>query len=72
MENFVDVAVVNKKTKEKFKVDKFEAKNYENNPEYEVKGEFNPMFTTNVGPVVTDSIKAYLRPETAQLIFGIS
>ena len=28
------------------------------------------MFTTNVGPVVTDSIKAYLRPETAQLIFA--
>ena len=27
------------------------------------------MFTTNVGPVVSDSITAYLRPETAQGIF---
>jgi glycyl-tRNA synthetase len=70
VDNFVDVAVINKKTKEKFKVDKFEAKEYEDNPQYEVQGEFNPMFTTNVGPVVSDSIKSYLRPETAQLIFS--
>lgn len=70
VDNFVDVAVVNKKTKEKFKVDKFEAEKYEKDSNYEVKGEFNPMFTTNVGPVVSDSIKSYLRPETAQLIFA--
>ncbi|MGA2130614.1 MAG: glycine--tRNA ligase [Candidatus Pacearchaeota archaeon] len=69
-ESFIDVAVVNKKTKEKFKVDKFEAEKYKNNPQFEVKGEFNPMFTTTVGPIVSDSIKAYLRPETAQLIFA--
>src|SRR3989344_7005406 len=31
--------------------------------------EFNLMFTTNVGPRVTDTSKTYLRPETAQLIF---
>ncbi len=68
-ENFIDVAVVNKKTKEKFKVDKFEAEKYKNNPNFEVKGEFNPMFVTNVGPITSDSIKSYLRPETAQLIF---
>lgn len=69
LDSFVDVEVMNKKTKEKFKVDKFEAEKYSKNPGYEVKGEFNPMFTTNVGPVVSDSVKAYLRPETAQLIF---
>jgi glycyl-tRNA synthetase len=70
VDSFVDVAVINKKTKEKFKVDKFEAKKYESNPEFEMKGEFNPMFTTNVGPVESDSVRAYLRPETAQLIFA--
>ena len=68
--NFVDFAVVNKKTKEKFKVDKHELKDYENNPDFEIKGEFNPMFTTQVGPIKDDSLKAYLRPETAQLIFA--
>ncbi|MDP3992047.1 MAG: glycine--tRNA ligase [Nanoarchaeota archaeon] len=70
LDSFVDVAVVNKKTKEKFKVDKFEAEKYRNDPKFEVKGEFNPMFTTQVGPVVSESVKSYLRPETAQLIFS--
>jgi len=68
--SFIEVAVVNKKTKEKFKVDKFEAEKYKNNPQFEVEGEVNPMFTTNIGPASSDSIKAYLRPETAQLIFS--
>ncbi|MBI2130619.1 glycine--tRNA ligase [Candidatus Woesearchaeota archaeon] len=31
---------------------------------------FNLMFSTNIGPVATDSSTAYLRPETAQLIFA--
>ncbi len=31
--------------------------------------EFNLMFETNIGPVVDDSSKAYLRPETAQQIY---
>ncbi len=31
--------------------------------------DYNLMFSTNVGPEVTDSSTAYLRPETAQLIF---
>ena len=31
---------------------------------------FNLMFTTNVGPVQTSSSAAYLRPETAQVIFA--
>lgn len=68
--SFVDVAVYDKKKKEKFKVDKFEAEKYKNDPNFEVLGEFNPMFTTQVGPVVKDSMKSYLRPETAQLIFA--
>src|SRR5690606_10613487 len=43
---------------------------YKDNPNFEIKGEFNPMFVTNVGPVKEDSTLAYLRPETAQLIFA--
>ena len=31
--------------------------------------QFNLMFQTNVGPVDTNTSKAYLRPETAQLMF---
>ncbi len=31
--------------------------------------EFNLMFETNVGPIIDDTSKAYLRPETAQQIF---
>lgn len=68
IDNFIDVFVVDKKTGEKFKVDKNEIKNYEKK-DYEIKGEFNPMFTTMVGPSASESAKAYLRPETAQLIF---
>ena len=30
---------------------------------------FNLMFTTSIGPIEAESAKAYLRPETAQLIF---
>ncbi len=73
--SFVDVAVVCKKCGNKTKVDKFEAGRIEKvkcekcGGEFETKGEFNPMFTTQVGPIKEDSIKAYLRPETAQLIF---
>ncbi len=67
--NFVDYFVVNKKTKEKMKMDKHEVEKIKDDPRYEVKGEFNPMFTTNVGPSAQESVKAFLRPETAQLIF---
>jgi glycyl-tRNA synthetase len=69
VDSFVDVEVINKKTKERFKIDKFEIGEYENNPDFDVRGEFNPMFTTNVGPVISNSTPSYLRPETAQLIF---
>jgi len=67
IESFVDVAVVNKKTKEKKKVDKHEVENL--SEDWIVKGEFNPMFTTQAGPVKEESTLTYLRPETAQLIF---
>lgn len=68
--SFIDTLVVDKKTKEKFKVDRFEAEKYREDQRFEVKGEFSPMFTINVGPIISDSIKSYLRPETAQLIFS--
>ena len=73
--SFVDVAVVckNKKCGFKTKIDKHElgkVKCDKCGGEYENKGEFNPMFVTQVGPIKEDSVKAYLRPETAQLIFA--
>ena len=70
--SFVDIAVVCKKCGNKTKIDKFELGkvNCEKcGGEFETKGEFNPMFTTQVGPIKQDSLKSYLRPETAQLIF---
>jgi glycyl-tRNA synthetase len=72
VDSFVDIAVVCKKCKNKTKVDKHELgkiKCEKCGGEFESKGEFNPMFTTQVGPVREDSTTAYLRPETAQLIF---
>jgi len=73
VQNFVDVAVVCKKCGNKSKVDKHEletAKCEKCGGEFESRGEFNPMFTTTVGAVKEDSTTAYLRPETAQLIFS--
>ncbi|GIU68383.1 MAG: glycine--tRNA ligase [Candidatus Pacearchaeota archaeon] len=70
--SFVDIAVSCKKCGYKTKIDKSEIKNAKCEKcgnEYEIKAEFNPMFTTEVGPIKENSIKAYLRPETAQLIF---
>ncbi len=72
VENFLDVAVACKKCGNKTKLDKHEVGkvNCEKcGGEFENKGEFNPMFQTQVGPVNEDSLKSYLRPETAQLIF---
>lgn len=73
VDSFVDVAVVCKKCKNKSKVDKYELETTRCEKcggEWENMGEFNPMFTTQVGPIKEDSILAYLRPETAQLIFA--
>jgi len=70
--NFLDIAVVCKKCGNKTKLDRYElgkVKCEKCGGEFESKGEFNPMFTTQVGPVKEGSIKSYLRPETAQLIF---
>jgi len=67
--NFVEFAVLNKKTKEKMKMDAHEVKKIADNKDFEVLGEFNPMFATQVGPIKSDSTIAFLRPETAQLIF---
>lgn len=70
VDKFVDFIVVNKKTKEKFKVDECELPKYEKSKDHIIGGSFNPMFTTNVGPEVEKGSKAYLRPETAQTIFA--
>ena len=72
VENFTDIAVTCKKCKNKFKVDEAElstAKCDKCGGELESKGKFVPMFKTRVGPIEEDSSLAYLRPETAQLIF---
>ena len=39
------------------------------NTSFDDPREFNMMFKTNIGPVVSDSSEIYLRPETAQGIF---
>ena len=73
VKSFVDVAVVCKKCGNKTKIDKHEVgkkKCEKCNGEFVSKGEFNPMFTTQVGPIKEDSVQAYLRPVTAQLIFA--
>ncbi len=72
VESFTDLAVVCKKCENKTKIDKHElgkAKCEKCGGEFESKGVFNPMFTTSIGPIKEDSMRAYLRPETAQLIF---
>lgn len=69
VDNFIDFIVVNKKTKEKKKIDGHEVPEYETSKEWEVKGEFNPMFTTEIGAVRDEAVRSYLRPETAQIIF---
>ncbi len=72
VKSFIDVAVVCKKCGFKSKVEKHEVGKVECEKcggELESKGEFNPMFTTQVGPVKENSIVSYLRPETAQLMF---
>ena len=73
IKSFVEIAVKCKKCGYKTKIDKHELgkiKCEKCRGEYENKGIFNPMFTTQVGPIKEDSIMSYLRPETAQLIFA--
>ncbi len=71
--NFIEIAVICKKCGFKTKIDKYElgkAKCEKCGGELLSKGEFLNMFITNVGPIKEESLKAYLRPETAQLIFA--
>jgi glycyl-tRNA synthetase len=67
--NFTDVYVKCKKCKKPNKIDKNEVGKVKCDcgGEYEVLGDLNLMFKTNVGPV--EGNLAYLRPETAQLMF---
>jgi glycyl-tRNA synthetase len=68
--NFNDVYVKCKKCKKPNKIDKNEigkVKCPDCGGEFEVLGDLNLMFKTNVGPV--EGNVAYLRPETAQLMF---
>ncbi len=71
--HFVEVAVVCKKCGHKTKLDKTEltkVKCEKCGGAYDSFGEFNPMFTTQVGPLKKDALSVYLRPETAQSIFA--
>ena len=70
VKNFTDVYVKCKKCKKPNKIDKSEIgkTKCECGGEYEVIGDLNLMFKTNIGPV--EGSTAYLRPETAQLIFA--
>ncbi|MDP8267860.1 MAG: glycine--tRNA ligase [Candidatus Tenebribacter davisii] len=67
--NFNDVYVKCKDCKKPNKLDKSEVGKIkcECGGEYDVIGDLNLMFKTNVGPVEGNA--AYLRPETAQLMF---
>ncbi len=70
VDNFSDVYVVCKKCKKPSKIDKREVKTVKCDcgGAYEVIGDFNLMFKTNIGPIGNSF--SYLRPETAQLIFA--
>ncbi len=75
VDSFSDVSVKCKKCKKYSKVDKNEldsAKCGFCNGELDkpCAKELNLMFKTQVGPVEEESVLAYLRPETAQLIFA--
>ncbi|MBD3354959.1 glycine--tRNA ligase, partial [Candidatus Woesearchaeota archaeon] len=70
VDNFKDVYVKCKNCKKPNKIDKNEigkVKCPECEGEFEVIGDVNLMFSTEVGPV--EGVNSYLRPETAQLIF---
>lgn len=69
VENFNDVYVKCKKCKKPNKLDKNEVGKVKCDcgGDYEVIGDLNLMFKTNVGPVEGNT--AYLRPETAQQMF---
>jgi len=69
LQSFSDVAVICKKCKNATKIDKSEVGKIKCDcgGEYDIKGEFNLMFKTNVGAI--KPVEAYLRGETAQGMF---
>jgi len=69
IDNFSDVSVVCKKCGVANKVDKSEVGKVKCDcgGEFDIKGEFNLMFKTNIG--ATEPMEAYLRGETAQGMF---
>ncbi|MBW2992345.1 glycine--tRNA ligase [Candidatus Woesearchaeota archaeon] len=69
VDNFTDVYVKCKKCKKPNKLDKNEIGKVKCDcgGEYEIIGELNLMFRTNVGPIEGNT--TFLRPETAQLMF---
>lgn len=73
-ESFNDISVICKKCKRYNKVDKFELDKAvcsfcKGELNKKTAKHLNMMFSVNVGPIKEDSSIAYLRPETAQLIF---
>jgi glycyl-tRNA synthetase len=68
--NFTDVYVICKKCKKPSKLDKSEIGKIKCDcgGDYDVKGDLNLMFKTQIGPVSGNV--SYLRPETAQLMFA--
>lgn len=70
-EGFIDVMVVCQKCKSRFKIEQVpQRKCLKCGSEIPDKGTaFNTMFVTYVGPEQSEKNLAYLRPETAQLIF---
>ena len=70
VDSFTDVYAVCKKCKKPNKLDKNEVGKVKCDcgGDYNIKGDINMMFTTNVGPVQGNT--SYLRPETAQLMFA--
>ncbi|MEM4325969.1 MAG: glycine--tRNA ligase [Candidatus Pacearchaeota archaeon] len=73
VEKFVEFVFVCEKCGNKIKVDKQDFEKIKScsicGGKFENKGEINLMFPLYIGPISQDSIKSYLRPETAQLIF---
>ena len=70
--SFTDVYVKCESCKKPNKLDKNEVGKVkcECGGNYDILGDMNLMFKTHVGPVQDSSNVAYLRPETAQLIFA--
>ena len=75
VENFTDPLVDCKSCKHRFREDQMPEENRENHTCPDCGGEltearqFNLMFSTHMGPVESDGLTVFLRPETAQGIY---